>query len=221
MNSRTRVLLQSVAAVFAGGSVGSLIRISLSKLQAPDASWPWMTLLINLTGSFILGCLLEYLATTGEDIGARRIWRLGLGTGVIGGYTTYSTFILETDTRITGHAVALALGYLVISVVAGLFCAGLGISAGERLGSRRNARAASLPAAQSVAQTIGASTPTVDTTAHGADDRPNATGSAGNGSASSDNTSNDNASSGNAGNSGAPDAGHAAARADAQKGGRS
>jgi CrcB protein len=120
VNSRTRVLLQSVAAVFAGGSVGSLIRISLSKLQAPDASWPWMTLLINLTGSFILGCLLEYLATTGEDIGARRIWRLGLGTGVIGGYTTYSTFILETDTRITGHAVALALGYLVISVVAGI-----------------------------------------------------------------------------------------------------
>jgi fluoride ion exporter CrcB/FEX len=175
-----------------------------------------MTLLINLTGSFILGCLLEYLATTGEDIGARRIWRLGLGTGVIGGYTTYSTFILETDTRITGHAVALALGYLVISVVVGLFCAGLGISAGERLGNRRNARAASLPAAQSVAQTIGASTPTVDATAHGADDGPNATGSAGNGSAS-----NDNVSSGNAGNSGAPDAGHAAARANAQKGGRS
>lgn len=142
MNSRTRVLLQSVAAVFAGGSVGSLIRISLSKLQAPDASWPWMTLLINLTGSFILGCLLEYLATTGEDVGARRIWRLGLGTGVIGGYTTYSTFILETDTRITGHAVALALGYLVISVVVGLFCAGLGIGAGEWLGRRRTPVAA-------------------------------------------------------------------------------
>ncbi|MCI1650183.1 fluoride efflux transporter FluC [Bifidobacterium tibiigranuli] len=137
MNSRTRVLLQSVAAVFAGGSVGSLIRISLSKLQAPDASWPWMTLLINLTGSFILGCLLEYLATTGEDVGARRIWRLGLGTGTIGGYTTYSTFILETDTRITGHAVALALAYLAISVVVGLMCAGLGIGAGEWLGHRR------------------------------------------------------------------------------------
>ncbi|MCI1211207.1 MULTISPECIES: fluoride efflux transporter FluC [Bifidobacterium] len=142
MNSRTRVLLQSVAAVFAGGSVGSLIRISLSKLQAPDASWPWMTLLINLTGSFILGCLLEYLATTGEDVGARRIWRLGLGTGTIGGYTTYSTFILETDTRITGHAVALALVYLAISVVVGLVCAGLGISAGEWLGHRRVTAAA-------------------------------------------------------------------------------
>jgi fluoride ion exporter CrcB/FEX len=101
-----------------------------------------MTLLINLTGSFILGCLLEYLATTGEDVGARRIWRLGLGTGTIGGYTTYSTFILETDTRITGHAVALALVYLAISVVVGLVCAGLGIGAGEWLGHRRVTAAA-------------------------------------------------------------------------------
>ncbi|MCI1220159.1 MAG: CrcB family protein [Bifidobacterium sp.] len=155
MKPRIRTLLQSVAAVFAGGVLGSLIRISLGTLQAKDASWPWMTMLINLTGAFILGCLLEFLGVTGEDVGARRLWRLGLGTGVIGGYTTYSTFILESDTRLTGHAVALALAYLVLSVVAGLICAGLGIGAGSALGARRNARATLTSAPNGKAEVSG------------------------------------------------------------------
>lgn len=163
MKARTTALLQSVAAVFAGGVLGSLIRISLSALQAKDASWPWMTMLINLTGAFILGCLLEFLGVTGEDVGARRLWRLGLGTGVIGGYTTYSTFILESDTRLTGHAVALALAYLVLSVAAGLICAGLGIGAGATIGARRNARVApTVPSPEAVAQAGTLSSPVLD-----------------------------------------------------------
>lgn len=131
MNRHTVVLVQSALAVGVGGTCGSLVRIALGTLQPSTVAWPWMTILINLTGAFALGCLLEYFAATGEDVGTHRLWRLGLGTGVIGGYTTYSTFILEGDTRLTDHEMGLALAYFAVSVLAGLLCAGLGIRVGS------------------------------------------------------------------------------------------
>lgn len=129
----------SCLAVFVGGCLGSGVRITLGTLQPSAVAWPWMTMLINLTGAFILGCLLEYFAQTGEDVGSHKLWRLGLGTGVIGGYTTYSTFILESDTRLTHHEFLLGMAYLVSSVLVGLVCAGLGVWAGSRLATRRGA----------------------------------------------------------------------------------
>lgn len=134
VNSRIHMTLQSSLAVFAGGACGSMIRISLSRLQSSDVSWPWMTILINFVGSFVLGCLLEYLGQRGEDIGARRLWRLGIGTGVIGGFTTYSTFILESDTRLLSGMQWTGLAYLAASVVGGLVFAGLGIVLGNHMG---------------------------------------------------------------------------------------
>lgn len=133
MKQRSTLLVQSVLAVFVGGVAGSFIRIALSELQPSTVVWPWMTMLINFTGAFLLGCLLEYVGMTGEDVGARRLWRLGIGTGVIGGYTTYSTFILETDTRLTHHMVLIGMAYMVVSVLVGLVCAGLGIAVGSKL----------------------------------------------------------------------------------------
>lgn len=140
MSGRSRVLAESTVAVFLGGTAGSLVRLLLSALQSSSVAWPWMTLLINLTGSFLLGFLLEFLAATGEDVGARRLFRLGVGTGVIGGYTTYGTFILETDTRLMEHWLGIAAGYAVISVLLGLFFAGLGIIAGGAAGTRISRR---------------------------------------------------------------------------------
>jgi CrcB protein len=96
-------------------------------------------LAINLIGAFVLGVLLEALSAAGPDRGVRRAMRLTLGTGILGGFTTYSTFMVETADRLrSGHAL-LAIAYLVGSVIAGLLAAGLGISTAWR--ARRAQRA--------------------------------------------------------------------------------
>lgn len=110
--------------VFIGGAVGTAIRSLLDDAFAgPSGSWPWTTLLINLTGAFLLGLLLEGLVRSGEDTGTRRLARLGIGTGLMGGYTTYSTFMVET----TGLSWPMATGYVVATVVAGALLAWAGI----------------------------------------------------------------------------------------------
>ncbi|WEV72809.1 CrcB family protein [Bifidobacterium sp. ESL0790] len=118
----------------AGGACGSLIRLALSALQSPDVAWPWMTMAINLTGAVLLGCLTAYMAAIGPDIGEWRVVRLSLGTGMVGGYTTYSTFMLEAAQRVTAGKAGLAMGYLAASIVFGLLCAMLGLALGSRLG---------------------------------------------------------------------------------------
>lgn len=111
------------AAVFAGGTIGTAVRAGLSAaFPAHPGEWPWATFAINLTGAFVLGCLLELLARRGPDVGVRHYLRLGLGTGVLGGYTTYSTFAVETVRLLGlgGGAVFVGLGYALGSVLLGL-----------------------------------------------------------------------------------------------------
>jgi CrcB protein len=112
-----------------GGATGTAARAGLEAwFPASPAGLPWITLAINLLGSYMLGLLLEGLSGAGTDRGLRRAARLTLGTGILGGFTTYSTFMVETADRLrSGHAL-LALAYLVGSVVACLGAAALGIS---------------------------------------------------------------------------------------------
>lgn len=120
--------------LFAGGACGSLVRLALSALQSPTAPWPWMTTVINLTGAFLLGCITAYMAVLGPDIGIWKVVRLSLGTGLVGGYTTYSTFMLEVAKRLEGGKASIAVAYLLVSIVAGLLCALLGFMAGKAIG---------------------------------------------------------------------------------------
>ncbi|AXE39807.1 fluoride efflux transporter FluC [Acidipropionibacterium virtanenii] len=114
--------------VGAGGCLGTLVRALLEgAFGAGHGHFPAMTLAINLVGSAVLGLLLEGLARTGEDAGIRKAVRLGVGTGVIGGFTTYSTFAVETDRLLGGGSPVLGLVYAVVSVSAGLVCAAAGI----------------------------------------------------------------------------------------------
>ena len=123
--------------VFVGGVIGTSIRASFSALQPAEASWPYVTFVINLAGAFILGFLLEYLSLTGEDRGGRKLFRLFAGTGIMGGFTTYGTFILEVDTRFQSHHLVLALAYALVSVLCGLALAGAGVVLANRVANAR------------------------------------------------------------------------------------
>lgn len=119
-----------LALVFAGGTVGTAVRAILENRFAPAAgAWPWATFLINVSGAFMLGLLLAGLLRRGADSGGRRTARLGLGTGVLGGYTTYSTFAVET-----AHlGWPLGPGYALGTASLGIAAAAAGLALARRL----------------------------------------------------------------------------------------
>lgn len=135
---RVRARIQVLGVVFVGGTLGTTLRASFEEAAPPvPGALPWTTLTINVCGAFALGLLLEILVRTGEDSGWRRTARLGLGTGVLGGFTTYSTFALEVATRLSPGAALVGLGYAASSVVLGAAAAALGIRLGHRVGRRQ------------------------------------------------------------------------------------
>lgn len=133
----------SIGLVALGGTVGTAIREGLAlTFPAPPGGFPLTVFAINLVGSFALGLLLETLVRRGSDEGARRTARLLLGTGLIGGFTTYSAFAVDVA-ALTDGAPAVAIGYAVGSVVLGAVAAGGGIVVGARRHGRRSRRGAS------------------------------------------------------------------------------
>ena len=131
-SGRAPSVATSLALVAAGGCVGTLVRAALERAwPASPGHLPVTTLALNVIGALALGLLLGVL---GEE---RPRLRLALGTGVLGGLTTHSTFILESHRLLTssgdgGHPV-LGAAYLVGSMVAGLVAAGLGLWLAGRL----------------------------------------------------------------------------------------
>lgn len=122
------------AVVFVGGALGTAIRAGLeAALPAQPGGWPWPTFGINLSGAFVLGLLLELLSRRGPDEGTRRLLRLGFGTGLLGGYTTYSSFAVETVRLVLAGEVAGGLGYAVASVALGMAAAVAGMLAAGRM----------------------------------------------------------------------------------------
>jgi fluoride exporter len=120
-----------IAAIAAGGAIGAVARYALERaLPTGSADFPWATFLTNMSGSLILGMLLVVLVERYPD---SRYARPFLGTGVLGAYTTFSTYTVETaDLTRQGHA-GLAATYLLGSLVLGLLCAWLGIAGGGLL----------------------------------------------------------------------------------------
>lgn len=123
-----------IAWVVAGGAVGSTLRSTLATASPTSPGhWPWTTFLINVSGAFLLGLLLESLAGLAPTERLRAPLQLGVGTGAIGGYTTYSSFAVETVSLGTGGEVWLAAGYAFVSVVAGFLAAGAAMLAVRRV----------------------------------------------------------------------------------------
>ena len=113
------------AAVMAGGGVGATTRHLLCEYLAPTTppSFPWVTFLINITGSFALGAVMTLLATAW--LGTEYV-KPFVATGVIGSYTTWSSFIVESDQLAAAGKNLLAAGYVVASIALGILAAALG-----------------------------------------------------------------------------------------------
>ena len=114
--------------VFFGGGIGAALRHGVNLLSARllGAAFPYATLIENVSGSLLMGLLAGYFAFKGE---ASQPMRLFLATGVLGGYTTFSAFSLDTALLWERGEVALAAAYVLGSValsIAGLF-AGLAL----------------------------------------------------------------------------------------------
>jgi len=122
--------LFNVAAVAAGGAVGSVLRYAISQwtISRFGPAVPWHTLAINVSGAFALGLLMAFVQSRGQSA---EPWRLLLGVGLLGGYTTFSTFAFESLELLTQQSAPTALAYALGSVVAGVLAAWLGLTLGR------------------------------------------------------------------------------------------
>ncbi len=113
--------------VMVGGAVGSGARYltdrAMLSLLGPD--YPFGTLAVNLIGGLLMGVLVGVLARNT----ASETWRLLLGVGVLGGFTTFSAFSLDVVTMIERGAIGVAFGYVLVSVIGSVAALFAGLSA--------------------------------------------------------------------------------------------
>lgn len=120
--------------VLVAGAAGTGLRLAAAAaLPHPPEGWPLGTLLVNLVGSACLGALLAGLLRRGPDDGPRRVVRVVLGAGLLGGFTTTSALALETAALLGRGRTATALGYALVSLVGGLALAAAGGATATRL----------------------------------------------------------------------------------------
>ncbi|MBT1672433.1 fluoride efflux transporter FluC [Curtobacterium flaccumfaciens] len=116
-----------IALVALGGAIGTTVRALLAAAFPAHAGISWTILGINVVGAFCLGFLLDALARRGPDVGRRRAVRLFVGTGVLGGFTTYSTLADDTAQLLDLGRWTAGTGYALLSVVLGLVAVVLGL----------------------------------------------------------------------------------------------
>jgi len=122
----------NIALVAVGGAIGSVLRYAVAQWVVGRFGpvVPWHTLVVNVTGAFLLGLLMALALDKGS---LPEQWRLLLGVGVLGGYTTFSTFAFESVELFAEHAPALGLAYALGSVCAGVIAAWAGIMLGRSI----------------------------------------------------------------------------------------
>lgn len=119
-------------AVGTGGIIGAILRFMISEWFLNNGNSPFMgTLFINLTGCFILG-LLQGLA---RNFQLPEWVVMGFGTGLLGAFTTFSTFSTEVVTSFVQGQVYLPLIYMLTSSVGGYFCVSFGFLLANKEGA--------------------------------------------------------------------------------------
>lgn len=111
--------------VMLGGAIGSAARYGVGKLTLGvfGPAYPWGTLTVNIVGGVLMGLLVGVLARLSVP---QEPWRLFAAIGVLGGFTTFSSFALDTVNMLTRGDWAAAVGYMLVSVAGAV----LGVFAG-------------------------------------------------------------------------------------------
>ncbi len=129
-----------LAAVVLGGFLGTLARYGVGAAwPTPTGHFPTATFVINTSGAFLLGSLLT--------LPLERAWPMAhfrpfLATGLLGGWTTYSTFAVDADVLAKGGHLLLAVGYLAATLGAGIAAVMLGMAAATAITARQAGRQA-------------------------------------------------------------------------------
>ncbi|WP_338083470.1 fluoride efflux transporter CrcB [Fictibacillus nanhaiensis] len=125
-----------IVAIASGGMIGAILRFWIGLLLfEPEALFPFPTLFINLGGTFILGWFVVY----GTKLFNSKTLILGIQTGFLGSFTTFSTFSVELVLLLEKSFFEIALLYFVISALGGITAILLGIELGSRLAKKAGA----------------------------------------------------------------------------------
>ncbi|WP_328398530.1 CrcB family protein [Streptomyces sp. NBC_00390] len=132
---RARLRRGALAAIALGGLLGGSARYALGlAFPTPDATFPWTTFAVNVSGSFLLALLLVYVFDIWPPT---RYVQPFAAVGFLGSFTTFSTWMLDTD-RLLGHGHYAAAVFNVFgSLLAGLAATTLGLAVGRRAAARR------------------------------------------------------------------------------------
>lgn len=124
-----------LAAIAAGGVLGSLGRYAVGlALPHTPTQFPWGTFVVNVSGSAVMGVLFVWVLSMDRP----HPWlRPFLGVGLLGGWTTFSSYAVEGRDLFASGSGWLGLAYVMGSLVVGLVAVGVGVTAGERLFGRR------------------------------------------------------------------------------------
>jgi len=122
--------VERIIAIGLAGALGALSRYGLQSLVNEVAGRPSIlgTLLANLTGAFVLGLL---IAATENRLELNSVTRAAIAVGFLGSYTTFSTFMFESVTRLENGEVLLVLAYVAGSIVLGLALTYAGLQVGR------------------------------------------------------------------------------------------
>ncbi|MBI5939528.1 MAG: fluoride efflux transporter CrcB [Caulobacterales bacterium] len=119
--------------VAAGGATGAVMRYltGMASLRLLGPGWPWGTLTVNVVGGLAMGLLAATLALRGGADQER--WRVLLGVGVLGGFTTFSAFSLEVTLMIERKEWPQAFGYSTLSVILSVVALFAGLMLARRI----------------------------------------------------------------------------------------
>lgn len=116
-----------LVAIALGGALGAEARYGIGvALPHAAAAFPWSTLLINASGCFLIGVLMVLITEVGS---APRLLRPFLGVGVLGGFTTFSTYAVDTSRLLLAGRPAVALAYLAGTLAAAMAAVWVGANA--------------------------------------------------------------------------------------------
>jgi CrcB protein len=131
----------TLGAISAGGACGALARYGVAEAAGhPPGAFGWATLIVNVTGCLLIGVLMVAITEVWD---AHRLARPFLGVGVLGGYTTFSTYVVDAQRAVEAGAAGTALLYLAVTPVTALAAVFAGVRltrALARAGGRTSSR---------------------------------------------------------------------------------